>query len=53
MRLGRRKGEGKVPAGPRKINKTPESRHGRAMAKSTLGNMLTLWHFAAAIGQIM
>jgi hypothetical protein len=48
MRPGRRKGEGKVPAGPRKINNTPESRHGRAMAKSALGNMLMLWHFARA-----
>jgi hypothetical protein len=49
MGPGRRKGEGKVPATSRKINKPPESRHRHAMAKSTLGNMLTLWHFAAII----
>jgi hypothetical protein len=48
MGPGRRKGEGKVPASPRKINKTPESRHRTAMAKSALGNMLMLWHFARA-----
>jgi hypothetical protein len=50
MGPGRLKGEGKVPATARKINKPPESRHSRATAKSTLGNMLTLWHFAAIIG---
>jgi hypothetical protein len=50
MGPGRRKGEGKVPAASRKINKPPESSHVRATAKSTLGNMLTLWHFAAATG---
>jgi len=50
MGPGRWKGEGKVPAASRKINKLPDSCHRRAMAKSTLGNMLTLWHFAAAIG---
>ncbi len=49
MGAGRRKGEGKLPAARLKINKPPDSRHGRAMGKSTLGNMLTLWHFAAAI----
>ena len=49
MGPGRRKGEGKVPATSRKINKPPDFRHCRAMAKSTLGNMLMLWHFAAAI----
>jgi hypothetical protein len=49
MGPGRRKGEGKVPAAFRKINKPPDSRHRRAMVKSTLGNLLTLWHFAAPI----
>lgn len=49
MGPGRRKGEGKVPATYQKINKLPDCRHGRAMAKSTLGNMLTLWHFAALL----